>query len=125
MKKKSIADEYAIIVAKNLKKLMSERNISRNKVAHDLNIGYSTLSNWLLGYNAPKMDKVQALAEYFEVNYTDIISSTSSNDEDYVNLEEKNFSKDKELMELIKLLTDKEKDILINIARGLKDGNNE
>ena len=83
MEKKSIADEYAIIVANNLKKLMKDRNVARDKLAKDLDIGYSTLSNWLLGYNAPKMDKVQALAEYFGVNYTDIISNSTSNFEPY------------------------------------------
>lgn len=126
MKKKSVADEYATIIASNLKKLLKDRGVSRDKVARDLNIGYSTLSNWLLGYNAPKMDKVQALAEYFGVDYTNIISNTSSNVDSF-SLDKKSLEneKDRELMELIKSLNDKEKDILINVAKWLKDNSSK
>lgn len=72
--KKSIAREYSEIVAKNLNYYISRKNIDRQELADYLGVGYSTLSNWILGYNAPKMDKVQKIAEFFNVEINDLIT---------------------------------------------------
>lgn len=80
--KPSVARNYTKIISHNLNRLFNEKNINREQISKDLNIGYSTLSNWLLGYNAPKMDKIQKIAEYLNVNITDIITKNNINYKD-------------------------------------------
>ncbi|MFV0557906.1 MAG: helix-turn-helix domain-containing protein, partial [Enterococcus sp.] len=61
------SQENKRIFADNLKFQMDQAGISRNKLAKDLNIKYSTLSDWLNANTYPRIDKVELLSEYFEV----------------------------------------------------------
>lgn len=61
------------IFAANLKKYMSEHNKSRKEISEDLNISYYTFSDWVNGKKYPRMDKIEMLANYFNVTKSDLI----------------------------------------------------
>lgn len=42
------------VLARNLKRLMSENNIDRNKMCDDLKLKYSTVSEWLSANKYPQ-----------------------------------------------------------------------
>lgn len=48
-------------------KLMNERGISAYKVSTATGVAQSTLSDWKNGKTTPKIDKMQKIAEFFEV----------------------------------------------------------
>lgn len=73
MEKNTLGKEYARIVSKNLNHYIEEKNTDRYELADYLGVGYSTLSNWILGYNAPKMDMIQKMAEFFNIKIRDLI----------------------------------------------------
>lgn len=61
------------IFVKNLKYYMKLNNKDRNDVCRDLGIPYTTFADW---YNAkiyPRIDKIQMLANYFEIKKSDLI----------------------------------------------------
>jgi len=49
-------------------KLLKLNNISLYKVAKDTGIPYGVLSDWKAGRSTPKHDKMQKLADYFNVS---------------------------------------------------------
>ena len=48
--------------------LLKKRKISNYKVAKDTGISQATLSDWKNGKSTPKQDKLQILADYFQVS---------------------------------------------------------
>ena len=72
-------DEFKIIFSRNLKKLMSINNVTQKKLVSDLGINKSTISSWVTGARLPRMDMVQLLADYFNVNRSDLIEDLSPN----------------------------------------------
>lgn len=48
-------------------KLMKEHNVTAYKVSKETGIATSTLSDWKKGRSTPKQDKLQKIADYFNV----------------------------------------------------------
>ena len=67
------ADRNKLIMAKNLNRLLQDRDIDRNQLCADLEIKYSTLSDWLNGKKYPRIDKIEMLANYFRIQKSDLI----------------------------------------------------
>ena len=55
------AKDYAKIVAKNLRRIANEKNISQVDIAKALNVSKSSVSLWFNGKSTPRMDKIDAL----------------------------------------------------------------
>ena len=51
-------------------KLLQENEITAYRVGKDTNIPTSTLSDWKTGRSQPKLDKLQKIADYFNVPIT-------------------------------------------------------
>lgn len=47
--------------------LMEQHNVTPYKVGKETNISSVTLSDWKFGKYTPKIDKLQKIADYFEV----------------------------------------------------------
>jgi len=66
-------EEYAKIVARNLRRIMYERGVSQSKLAHDLKLTKSTVSSWMNGYRTPRMSKIDMLCEYLHCKRSDLM----------------------------------------------------
>ena len=53
---------------KRFDKLLRERGITAYKVAKDTGIATATLTQWKKGVSTPKQDKLQKIADYFNVS---------------------------------------------------------
>lgn len=72
-------EDYRIIFARNLNKYMEICNKKQADIINDLGINKSAISTWINGTRMPRMDKVQALADYFGVNKSDLLEEKDSN----------------------------------------------
>ena len=61
------------IMSKNIKYYMDACNVDRRVISEELNIPYTTFSDWVNGNKFPRIDKIEALAHYFGVNKSDLI----------------------------------------------------
>ena len=61
------------IMSRNLRRLMAERRISAKELSKRLDFPYTTLLSWLKGDNYPRLDKIEAMAEFFGVLKSDLI----------------------------------------------------
>lgn len=60
-------------LSNNLKYYMSINNKSRNDICNDLHLKYSTVRDWELGNIYPRIDKIEMLANYFNIQKSDLI----------------------------------------------------
>ena len=66
------------IFALNLQRLMQIKGIDRRRLCDDLKFKYSTVSEWLSGSKYPRIDKIEALADYFGVSKSVLIEEKST-----------------------------------------------
>lgn len=65
--------ESKSVFAKNLKRYMDDAGKTRNDICKDLGFNYYTFTSWVNGTKYPRMDKVEALARYFNIAKSDLI----------------------------------------------------
>lgn len=61
------------IMSRNLRRLMRERDVTPKEMSAKLDIPYTTLLSWMKADNYPRIDKIEAMAEYFGVMKSDLI----------------------------------------------------
>lgn len=76
------------IMAKNISKYMDKMGIDRNKLSSDLNIKYTTLTDWINGKTYPRIDKIELLANYFGISKSDLVEDASQNESNIVNMKQ-------------------------------------
>lgn len=67
------------IFAKNLKYYMNYYEKDRNKICDDLKIPYTTFTDWYNGTTYPRIDKIELLANYFNIKKSDLIEDKYKN----------------------------------------------
>lgn len=61
------------IFSKNLKKCITKSGKDRKQISDDLGFPYSTLTDWVNGKKYPRIDRIEKLAEYFNISKADLI----------------------------------------------------
>lgn len=64
---------YKKIFSKNLNHYMSISGKTQSDLINDLGFNKSAVSTWCNGTRLPRMDKVEILAQYFNINRSDLI----------------------------------------------------
>lgn len=65
---------FAKLFSKNLVRIMEMRQKTQTDIINALGFNKSAVSTWVNGTRMPRMDKVDALAKYFNVSRSDLIS---------------------------------------------------
>jgi transcriptional regulator with XRE-family HTH domain len=75
-------------------KLMQMHNVTPYKVSKETGIPYSALSDWKNGKSTPKNDKLQKLADYFNVTLEYLVNGKPEIEFNYLNEESKKIAED-------------------------------
>ena len=86
------------VLSKNLKMYITKSGKDRRTIAKDLNLPYSTLTDWVNGNKYPRISNIEKLAKYFRISKSDLI-------EDFEGIKKDN---DKLVAVIVKLRTNKE-----------------
>ncbi|MBP1543178.1 MAG: helix-turn-helix transcriptional regulator [Oscillospiraceae bacterium] len=66
------------IFAKNLSFYMDKKKVDRYQLCDDLDFKYSTLCEWLSAKKYPRIDKIEKLANYFDIPKSSLIEEHST-----------------------------------------------
>ena len=120
-------DSYQKIFSKNLNHYMAINGKSQTDLINDLGFNKSAVSTWCNGTRLPRMDKVEILARYFNINRSDLIEEKGSETGYYLNEETvavaQEIFENKELRALFSVQRDMDPDdlrALHNMALALK-----
>lgn len=74
-------DENKKIMAQNIKKYMARKGVNNQQLCDALGFKYTTFMDWIKGVTYPRIGKVEAMAQYFGCEKSDLIEDkTSSTD---------------------------------------------
>lgn len=69
------------IFTKNLNSYIEQRGKTQLEIAKSIGVSPQTFNTWCQGIAIPRMGKVQALADYFHINKSDLIEEKKQDDE--------------------------------------------
>lgn len=72
-------DKYKKIFSKNLNYYMNLRGKNQTDIINDLDINKSAISSWCNGTRLPRMNKVELLANYLNINVSDLLEDNDEN----------------------------------------------
>lgn len=72
-------DKYKKIFSKNLNYYMDLKGKTQTDIINDLDINKSAISSWCNGTRLPRMNKVELLADYLNINVSDLIEGSCEN----------------------------------------------
>lgn len=72
------------VFAKNLKYYMELYNKSRNDIAKITNVPYSTVSSWCNALYYPRIDKIEMLANYFNILKSDLVENKEKKEQSQI-----------------------------------------
>lgn len=70
------------IFAKNLNSYIEASGKTQLEIAKSIGVSPQTFNTWCKGIAIPRMGKVQALADYFHINKSDLIEEKHTTDDD-------------------------------------------
>ncbi|QUY64262.1 helix-turn-helix transcriptional regulator [Helcococcus kunzii] len=70
-------DKVIEVFSKNLIRLLNKKDKNQYELAEYMGVSRQTITNYVKGYNLPRMDKVDKIAEFFGVSRDDLLSDTN------------------------------------------------
>ena len=103
------------IFGKNLAYYVEQSGREQREIAEIIGVAPSTFNEWVKGRKYPRIDKIEALANYFGILKSDLIEAPEGNDP--VPSEPQLTGVDKELMDILKLIPEEQKRLLLEMGR--------
>lgn len=73
-------EEYRKIFVRKLAYYMAKNEKNQSDLIRDLGLSSATVSSWCTGKKLPRMDKIQALADYFGIEKSDLLEEKKQDD---------------------------------------------
>lgn len=109
------AEENKQIMARNIQRFMDQRGISRQQLCDALDIKYTTLRDWLKGITYPRIGKVEAMANYFGCEKSDLIEDKKEKPTEYDGLSDNK----KALIDFAKSVPDDKAAMILKVIRSI------
>ena len=71
------------VFARNLQHYMDLSRVDRNEICETLGFPYTTFTDWVNGKTYPRIDKIEMLANYFDIKKSDLIEDKSAQREEW------------------------------------------
>ena len=71
------------IFSRNLNSYIDNSGKTQLEIANSIGVSPQTFNTWCKGIAIPRMGKVQALADYFHINKSDLIEDKSTTEKSY------------------------------------------
>lgn len=97
------------------KELRSEKNLSQDKIAEELDVSPALISKWERNISTPAPEMLEYIADYFDVSVDYLIGRSK-----YRNLEKENSEIDNILFSKAKDLSDEDKKAVMNVIDAIK-----
>lgn len=71
-------DENKRIMARNIKRYMDSKGVTNQQICDDLGFKYTTFMDWIKAVTYPRIGKIEAMANYFGIQKSDLIEEKVS-----------------------------------------------
>ena len=102
------------IFSRNLNRYLRLSGKTQKEVARAVDISTGTFCDWTKGRAYPRMDKVQALAEYFGIRMSDLVENVNIDKETISNQEQ-------EIFDLFHKVPEEKRELVLSMIRAAID----
>ena len=103
-----------VIMARNIKRYMERKGVTKQQVCDALGFKYTTFVDWINGVTYPRIGKVEAMANYFGIQKSDLIEDKPTAEEgDGLTVSQRR------LFEIAKELPDDKAEILLQLMKSM------
>lgn len=110
-------EENKKIMANNIKNYMERKGVTNQQVCDALGFKYTTFMDWIKGVTYPRIGKVEAMAQYFGCEKSDLIEEKK---EKPTGQDDGLSNEMKELITCIKKLPEDKVQMLLQVARSIR-----
>lgn len=103
------------VMGRNISRLMKEAGKTRQEVCNDLGFPYSTFTEWINGKKYPRIDRIEMLANYFNVEKADLIEDASKKEKPAVDNDSGLSDSQRELMQFARGLSEEQAERALQI----------
>lgn len=104
------------IMANNIKRYMELKGVTNQQLCDALNFKYTTFMDWIKGVTYPRIGKVEAMANYFGCEKSDLIEEKET-----PTVKDDGLSDDlRELIAHLKTLPEDKIQMLLQVAKSIK-----
>lgn len=109
-------EENKQIMAENIKRQMERKGVTKQQICDALDFKYTTFVDWINAKTYPRIGKIEAMANYFGCEKSDLIE-----DKEKPTAQDDGLSVDmKELVDRIKTLPEDKVQLLLQLARSIE-----
>lgn len=113
------------IMATNIRRYMDRKGVTNQQICEDLGFKYTTFMDWIKGVTYPRIGKIEAMANYFGIQKSDLIEEkTIENSPVEMAGRHVEMIMDEDLNEIFDLLQrmdDAKRKIAVNLLRSLAE----
>jgi transcriptional regulator with XRE-family HTH domain len=102
------------VFTRNFNRYLAHSGRKQIEVARAIGVSTGTISDWKIGRSYPRMDKIQALADFFEIQKSDLVEEVNVAKEAVTN-------KEQQVLDLFHKIPDGNKDAAIKMLQALAD----
>lgn len=104
------------IMANNIKRYMEQKGVTNQQLCDALDFKYTTFLDWIKGVTYPRIGKIEAMANYFGCEKSDLIE-----EKEKPTVQDDGLSEEmKELIGCIKKLPEDKIQMLLQVARSIR-----
>lgn len=92
-------------MAKNIKRYMEQKGITMARLAAEINVPATTVSNWVHANSYPRIDKIEMMANYFKISKADLVEEPA----------QASAIRSAKLIKKFERLSDRDKDLIENM----------
>ena len=117
------------VMAANIRKYMDRKGVTNQQLCEDLGFKYTTFLDWIKGVTYPRIGKIEAMANYFGIQKSDLIEEKNIKNSpvemagrhvEMIMDEDMN-----EIFDLLQRMDAAKRKIAVNLLRSLAETNTE
>lgn len=103
------------IMARNIKRYMESKGVTNQQLCDALDFKYTTFMDWIKGVTYPRIGKVEAMANYFGCEKSDLIEDKEKKPTEDDGLSEKR----KALIDFAKSVPEDKADMILRVMKSI------
>jgi transcriptional regulator with XRE-family HTH domain len=108
-------DNSKQIMARNIKRYMEKKGVTNQQLCDALGFKYTTFMDWIKGVTYPRIGKVEAMAQYFGCEKSDLIEDKKEQPTEYDGLSEQH----KALIDFAMSVPDDKAEMILRVMKSI------
>lgn len=112
-------EENKKILARNIKFYMKRNGVTNQQLCDDLGFKYTTFMDWIKAVTYPRIGKIEAMANYFGIQKSDLIEDKSQEEIKEPAMFDGLSENQKKLMQFVQTVPEDKAEMILRVIRSI------